>query len=45
MIGIDDPAAPWQAAAMTGAVVMALAVLGWFGLRETYGTSLDWTED
>ena len=45
MIGIDDPAAPWQAAAMTGAVVMVLAVLGWFGLRETYGTSLDWTED
>jgi hypothetical protein len=30
---------------MTGAVVMALAVLGWFGLRETYGTSLDWTEE
>ena len=43
-IGIDDPSAPWQAAALTGAVVMALAAIGWFGLRETYGTSLDWTE-
>jgi len=43
-IGIDDPAAPWQAAAITGLSVMSLAALGWFGLRETYGTSLDWTE-
>ena len=43
-IGIDDPAAPWQAAAITGLIVMSLAALGWFGLRETYGTSLDWTE-
>jgi MFS family permease len=44
-IGIDEPSAPWQAAAITGLVVMGLAVIGWFGLRETYGTSLDWTED
>jgi hypothetical protein len=43
-IGIDEPAASWQAAAITGLVVMGLAAIGWFGLRETYGTSLDWTE-
>lgn len=44
-LGASDPAAPWQAAALTGGIVVALAIIGWFGLRETYGTSLDWTEE
>ena len=38
------PSAAWQAAAIAGAVVMGVAMLGLLGLRETYGIDLDYQE-
>ncbi|MFM1805372.1 MAG: hypothetical protein RL136_2251 [Planctomycetota bacterium] len=35
----------WQAALLVGVVVMPLAILATFGLRESYGTDLDFNED
>lgn len=37
-------AAAWQSAALAGAVVMTVAILALLGLRETYGTDLDFEE-
>ena len=36
--------APWQAAAITGVIVMAVAMTALLGLRETYGVDLDYEE-
>ena len=38
------PAGSWKAAAIAGAVVMAVAMLALLGLRETYGVDLDYEE-
>jgi MFS family permease len=35
---------PWKAAAVAGAIVMAVALVGLVGLRETYGVDLDFEE-
>ncbi len=37
-------AIPWQAAALTGAIVMVISMLALLGLRETYGVDLDFEE-
>ena len=34
----------WAAAAIVAAIVMPIAIIATFGLRETYGTDLDFTE-
>ena len=34
----------WTAAAIVAAIVMPIAILATFGLRESYGTDLDFTE-
>jgi len=40
-----NPEASWKAAALVGAILVPVAALSLLGLRETFGTSLDWTED
>ena len=39
-----DPSVAWKAAALAGVAVMAVALLGLVGLRETYGIDLDFEE-
>jgi len=39
-----DSGTGWKAAALAGSVVMAVALLGLVGLRETYGVDLDYEE-
>lgn len=41
----DQLASPWRAAAIVAVIVMPLAMLATLGLRESYGTSLDFNED
>ncbi|MBL9140655.1 MAG: MFS transporter [Phycisphaerae bacterium] len=43
--GPENPSASWQAAALVGAILLPIAALALLGLRESFGTSLDWTED
>jgi len=43
LLGQSD-GAPWKAAAITGAIVMAVAMTALLGLRETYGVDLDYEE-
>ena len=38
------PGSAWKAAAIAGAIVMGVAMLGLLGLRETYGIDLDYEE-
>lgn len=35
----------WRAAALVGAILVPIAILAVFGLRETFGTSLEFVED
>ena len=39
-----DPMGLQKAAMVVGAVVMSLALLGWYFLHETYGKDLDYVE-
>jgi putative MFS transporter len=39
-----QPGAAWQAAVIAAVVVMAVAMLGLLGVRETYGIDLDYEE-
>ena len=41
---LSGPLEPWMAAAVVAAIVMPIAMLAVFGLRESYGTSLDFHE-
>ncbi|MSQ90929.1 MAG: MFS transporter [Phycisphaerales bacterium] len=41
----NTPASPWQAAMLVGALVIPLAIVSVFFLRETYGRDLHFTED
>jgi putative MFS transporter len=43
--GPENPDASWQGAALVGAILLPIAALALLGLRESFGTSLDWTED
>lgn len=43
--GADDPDAVWLGAAAVGLVVLPIAMISLLGLRESFGTSLDWVED
>lgn len=39
-----DPSAPWRGAALVGAIVVPVAMVAAMSLRESFGSSLDWTE-
>lgn len=41
----ENPESSWKAAALVGAILLPCAALALLGLRESFGTSLDWTED
>ncbi len=39
-----DPSATWRAAALLGAILVPVAMVAVMFMRETFGSSLDWTE-
>jgi MFS family permease len=39
-----DPTAAWRGAALVGAILVPIAMVAAMALRETFGSSLDWTE-
>ena len=39
-----DPSAPWRGAALVGAILLPVAIVAAMALKETFGSSLDWTE-
>jgi MFS family permease len=40
-----DPSAAWRGAALVGAILVPVAMVAAMSLRESFGSSLDWTED
>jgi len=43
-LALSKQTEPWMAAAVVASIVMPIAIVATFGLRETYGTDLDFTE-
>ena len=43
-LALSKQTEPWMAAAIVASIVMPIAIVATFGLRETYGTDLDFTE-
>jgi hypothetical protein len=41
----NTAAAPWQAAAIVGAILIPLAAVSAWSLRETYGRDLDFVDE
>ena len=39
-----DPSAPWRGAALVGAILIPVAMVAAMTLKESFGSSLDWTE-
>jgi MFS family permease len=39
-----DPSAPWRGAALVGAILIPVAMVAAMALKESFGSSLDWTE-
>ena len=39
-----DPTAPWRGAALVGAMLVPVAIVAAMSLKESFGSSLDWTE-
>ncbi|MFM7799615.1 MAG: hypothetical protein ACKPBA_11630, partial [Planctomycetota bacterium] len=39
-----DPSAPWRGAALVGALLVPVAIVAAMALKESFGSSLDWTE-
>ena len=39
-----DPSAPWRGAALVGAILIPVALVAAMALKESFGSSLDWTE-
>jgi hypothetical protein len=39
-----DPSAAWRGAALVGAILIPVAMVAAMAMRETFGSSLDWTE-
>ena len=43
-VDAGDPSAPWRGAALVGAILIPVAMVAAMALKESFGSSLDWTE-